>query len=426
MNQGLQALQLASTLRGPRNAFQQQAVLHGLNGMGLSNAVGALRGETGVPLFEGDHASPQSASLQTMYEDMQAAGPGGQAGNPYDVQMQIARGGLQNPYGVGGQMALGAAAGLYANPNGQGADIQYGAAKNDLLNPYGSPSSDVAMQIAGKGVGEAGPAPDSARVRGGGAVAVNGWNALTANATKLGLPQPTGQDAVNLLMSAFGMSQAQALELNQHNRDWYTSGAGNVDPARMEVDANQILQRDHYSQLQTPQARAQQTTNDYYNVLRQTGAPYLSADDPRLLNIYQTDQNLRPDEALYQTRKSADTYRATGRPITPGQMAANVVAPQVASVGQGAQLGYDRLINKLGVPYLSATDPRLQNYYSSYYGTPPAGAAAAAKADSTYYTHTGFPSDPYAQAGRDRQAALPSFIAPRAPRAPDPNNAYSY
>lgn len=90
-NQGLQALQLQSSLRGPRNAFQQQAAMSGLNAQGLSRAVDAIAGRYSMPSFGGQQAPAEGATLGTMAQDQASAGGQSQGGTPYDTLM-----GLQN------------------------------------------------------------------------------------------------------------------------------------------------------------------------------------------------------------------------------------------------------------------------------------------------------------------------------------------
>lgn len=71
---GLATLDLVSKLQGPRNAFSQQAVLHGLNATGLSRAVDAIAGRYGLPAFQAPRATPQTARLATLMADVQAGG----------------------------------------------------------------------------------------------------------------------------------------------------------------------------------------------------------------------------------------------------------------------------------------------------------------------------------------------------------------
>ncbi len=71
--------QLIASLRGPRNAFQQQAVMHGLNELGVSRALDALAGKYTLPAFQAPQAAPQAATLQTLVEDLRATGTPGQS-----------------------------------------------------------------------------------------------------------------------------------------------------------------------------------------------------------------------------------------------------------------------------------------------------------------------------------------------------------
>src|SRR3990172_6864535 len=95
--QGLAAANLIGQLRGPRNAFQQQAVMSGLNQQGLSNAVGAIAGQFGMPSFQAPQANPQAATLGTMAEDLAGAGPGPQGWSPYDTMAMLGQGGSFQP-----------------------------------------------------------------------------------------------------------------------------------------------------------------------------------------------------------------------------------------------------------------------------------------------------------------------------------------
>lgn len=73
------ALNLSAQLRGPSNAFQQQAVDEGMNNLGVSNGIGAIAGQYSQPLFQGPQATPEAASLATLARDMiEAGGQNGQ------------------------------------------------------------------------------------------------------------------------------------------------------------------------------------------------------------------------------------------------------------------------------------------------------------------------------------------------------------
>jgi hypothetical protein len=72
-NIGMQGLNLLANMRGPRNAFQQQNVMSGLNELGLSKAVDAVAGRFSMPSFQANQAAPQRVSFQTMADDLRYA-----------------------------------------------------------------------------------------------------------------------------------------------------------------------------------------------------------------------------------------------------------------------------------------------------------------------------------------------------------------
>jgi hypothetical protein len=73
---GLNALNLSASLRGPRNAFQQQAVNAGINEQGLNKYTDMIAGRYNVPAFQAPQAAVQPATLQTMAEDINTAANG--------------------------------------------------------------------------------------------------------------------------------------------------------------------------------------------------------------------------------------------------------------------------------------------------------------------------------------------------------------
>jgi hypothetical protein len=68
------ALNLASQLRGPENAFQQQATMEGMNNLGVSNGISAIASQYARPLFQAPQAGAVPASLQGLTADILAAG----------------------------------------------------------------------------------------------------------------------------------------------------------------------------------------------------------------------------------------------------------------------------------------------------------------------------------------------------------------
>jgi hypothetical protein len=88
--EGLSAMGLAASLRGPSNAFQQQAVMQGLNANGLTRAVDAIAGKYDVAGWQAPQAAPEAASLGTLARDMGAAGGQSAGMAPGDLMAQLA------------------------------------------------------------------------------------------------------------------------------------------------------------------------------------------------------------------------------------------------------------------------------------------------------------------------------------------------
>jgi hypothetical protein len=77
-SQANQMLQLAASLRGPRNAFQFAQVLGGTP-QGLSDVLSAVSGRYNLPGYQGGGAAPEAVSLQSFMGDVYAATPAGGA-----------------------------------------------------------------------------------------------------------------------------------------------------------------------------------------------------------------------------------------------------------------------------------------------------------------------------------------------------------
>jgi hypothetical protein len=75
---------LAADLRGPRNAFVQQRVMHGLAPSGISNAEAGIRGDIELPNFQAPQAAPEPVTWQSFMEDngLNFGGGGGGGGAP--------------------------------------------------------------------------------------------------------------------------------------------------------------------------------------------------------------------------------------------------------------------------------------------------------------------------------------------------------
>lgn len=105
-NTGIQAAQLMANLRGPANAFAAANALYGLNRTtGVPNAVAALSGAYNAPAFQAPQALPQAASLQTLAQQLGAAGTG--SGADMTTQAQQFAAALPTPNKVVGRQFAG-------------------------------------------------------------------------------------------------------------------------------------------------------------------------------------------------------------------------------------------------------------------------------------------------------------------------------
>jgi hypothetical protein len=138
---GLNVLKLLSTLGGPSDAFKQQAVLHGLDSTGLSNAVGAIQGKYGLPTFSAPRAQPQAQSLGSL---MNSVGSGGWTGAGANYSA-LDNGGSQNsgvPGGGGTLAATQGADGSYSVNPPDGGTTVYGGTHIHMNSAGGASSMD--------------------------------------------------------------------------------------------------------------------------------------------------------------------------------------------------------------------------------------------------------------------------------------------
>lgn len=127
---GLGVLNLLSQLSGPANAFQQQAVLNGLDSTGLSKSVGAIQGKYGLPTFQAPQANPQAQTLQSLMNQVSAGTntPGLNGGF-------TGSGGSSTPVYPGGS-----AGGTLAGTNGAGAPSTMDSGTAAYLNALPAPN----------------------------------------------------------------------------------------------------------------------------------------------------------------------------------------------------------------------------------------------------------------------------------------------
>jgi hypothetical protein len=89
---GVKLAEMQANMRGPRNAFQQQAMMQGLNADGLSNAMDAMMGKFGASSVPGGpQANNEAATLATANEDMMGAGTTGNS-SALDNLFKMAKG----------------------------------------------------------------------------------------------------------------------------------------------------------------------------------------------------------------------------------------------------------------------------------------------------------------------------------------------
>jgi hypothetical protein len=128
---GLGVLNLTAGLRGPVNAFKQQEVLHGINSLGLSNAVDAVAGRISMPATQAPQATPEPVTMANFLTSVLGgteatptalkaqATPATQAAAAQPTQVQAPVAGASPPIPVqpgGGQVSALPAAGTPGTP----------------------------------------------------------------------------------------------------------------------------------------------------------------------------------------------------------------------------------------------------------------------------------------------------------------------
>jgi len=93
-DRGIQGLQLLASLRGPRDAFKQQEVAHGLNQQGVSRAVDAIAGRFTPPRIQAPQATPEPVTLASLsgltgYQPAPGTGPAFKPPEPFWRPMQL-------------------------------------------------------------------------------------------------------------------------------------------------------------------------------------------------------------------------------------------------------------------------------------------------------------------------------------------------
>jgi hypothetical protein len=204
-------LTLQSQLRGPRNAFQQQALSQGLNATGLSRSVDAIAGRYTPTLGGAEHGLPQGASIGSMVQDMH--------GNT---------GGLPDPSTPDGRAALIARYGGNEAAAQQAYAAQQGWSRPQVQAPFRAPGGmayDGAANTV-KPMPFAGPqieGPDSVRAMGSGPMTAAELAQGTHMAQQRAQTQAGGAMQGNMQYNPYNAQQAQqqgtAQAMQQPNTD---------------------------------------------------------------------------------------------------------------------------------------------------------------------------------------------------------------
>lgn len=107
----------------------------------------------------------------------------------------------------------------------------------------------------------------------------------------------------------------------------------------------------------------------YQAVLKARGVPYLAAEDPALLTLYQAIGGLNPQQASVAAQRAAQYARTRGYSMSDAELNGMLAELRGAPTGQeftplpgvGAQVrqAYDTLLQQRGATSLAADDPQL-------------------------------------------------------------------
>lgn len=399
--EALDALKLAASLQGPSNAFVQQAVMHGLNNQGLSRAVDAIAGQYDLPSFQAPQADPEAMSLSTLARDIQQAGGVRSGSTGGSLAMRIANDAAADSYRAGGGRALAYGQDTLDDPSTRGADAAMMLGVNNAANPYGSPSQSIALGIAGTNAPEANPYSMSEMTKGTAQQLVDIYNEWIDNHVKAGgnnYLEYNDPQLVAMIKQATGLDDGQALQLAKQNADYYNATRQVIPTDRMENLIGQHKQNAALASVQAPIGQAQATTNAYNSVLARDNVPYLSYNDPRMVDIYRNAGGLSQGQAMAAAQRASDYYKATGTAMTGDRLGANIADARgtgqyqpfnPAGTGEALRQGYDQLVARDNTGYLSYNDPRLVQLYQQVGGLTREQALQATQRASDYYRDTG-------------------------------------
>lgn len=138
----------------------------------------------------------------------------------------------------------------------------------------------------------------------------------------------------------------------------------------------------------------------YQAVVKARGVPYLAADDPALLTLYQAIGGLNPQQATVAAQRAAQYARTRGFSMGDAELNGMLAELRGAPTGQettpmpgvGAQIrqDYDTLLQQRGVQSLGADDPQLLAAVQSRIpGLTAQQARQVAQAGRDFYATTG-------------------------------------
>lgn len=422
-DQALEAARIAAGLRGPRDAFQQQRVMWGMNQSGLAKAVDALKGMPGVTAYQAPQERPERATLSTLADQMGQAGGGPSGVTPWDLMMQTAQRNVGNPIGIGTENMLtvadrniaqqyspyAQAAGMQGfmnmeNPNTAATNALMNQAQRNEATQYSTPSSQMNQQVGAPNINAAGPVNDQDIIQSGNDAFGTAWNTLVWNGQQTGVP-PSERQAIDLLKETYQLTEQQASQLHQQNRNMFLAGLNSPTVERIGQMAGIIKQTAALGNVSSPLGAAQRAETDYNSMVRNNGGQQLAADDPKVIDLIMQDYGVDRETARQLSVQNHDRSAATGRAPTIGE-----IAPNIAHAGGGYQSGvmaqpqdpvlaaqnavsdYKSALTEFNVPYLSFDDPKMVMRLQDSTRLPAAGAVAFAKANADYYVKNGVPA----------------------------------
>lgn len=145
----------------------------------------------------------------------------------------------------------------------------------------------------------------------------------TNNVTSI---KPDDPQYLTAIQQRTGLNAQDASQIAQWGHDFFAANGGDIDPGLMNQLIVQRYAQTNANNQNTDQAAANRAGDAYQSKLRETGQPYLSDNNPDLLNIYKQQFNQSPAAAAATAGQAADYYTANGAPIPSAVQGANADA----------------------------------------------------------------------------------------------------